>query len=293
MLDLRKASASPPQTTMRNQLRELTEIGVLQRRQENKFPGAVNYALTGAGRDLLAVGQVVTDWLAAAPDGPLHLGAPGAKSVIKALTDGWSTNVIRALAARPLALTELASIISGVSYPSLERRLVAMRLAGQLEVTPGNGRGRPYVVTDWLRHAVAPLAAAAQWERLWAVTGVEPVARLDAEAAFLLAIPLVKIPPDVSGACRLTVEISSGKEPRLAGVVVTVEEGRGTSCIARLKDQADAWASGSAPAWLCAVIDHDPHQLEIGGEHSLAASLVEGLHRALIASRPSRSSRLN
>ena len=58
-----------------------------------------------------------------APEGPLALGSSTAKSAIKALVEGWGTNMIRALAARPLSLTELNGLISGLSYPSLERRL--------------------------------------------------------------------------------------------------------------------------------------------------------------------------
>ncbi len=46
-------------------------------------------------------------------------------------------------------------VISSLSYPSLERRLAAMRLAGLIEARPGNGRGTPYAVTDWLRRGIA------------------------------------------------------------------------------------------------------------------------------------------
>ncbi len=38
--------------------------------------------------------------------------------------------MLRALAAGSLSLTELDRLIGALSYPSLERRLVAMRLAG-------------------------------------------------------------------------------------------------------------------------------------------------------------------
>jgi DNA-binding HxlR family transcriptional regulator len=281
LIDLRRAAGSPPQTTMRGHLRALTELGVLERRRRNDFPGALDFDLTACGRELLGVADVLTTWLATAPAGPLQLGDRAAKSAIKALVEGWSTTIVRALAARPLALTQLASIISEVSYPSLERRLTAMRLVGQLETTAGSSRGRPYVVTRWLRGAVAPIAAAARWERLHSLAAALPLTRLDTEATFLLAVPLLRPATELSGSCRLAVEVPNGNGGRLAGAVVSVEAGRVASCTTNLQGHADAWVSGSAPAWFRAVIDHDTAPLEIGGDSALGIEVVDGLHLAL------------
>jgi DNA-binding HxlR family transcriptional regulator len=189
--------------------------------------------------------------------------------------------MVRALAARPLSLTELNGLISGLSYPSLERRLGAMRLAGQIERMPGPGRGTPYAVTDWLRRAIAPLAAAARWERAHVATKSVPIRRLDAEAGFLLSIPLLELSSDLSGCCRLAVEIPSSNGERLAGVLVRVEEGKVVSARANLQGHADAWASGLASDWLRAVIEGDTDQLEIGGDWHLARALLDGLNGVL------------
>jgi DNA-binding HxlR family transcriptional regulator len=264
---------------MRGQLRVLTEAGVLDRRRQNDFPGSVDYELGGPGRDLLFVVAVLRDWLATSPDGPIELGSPASKSAIKALVEGWSAGVVRALAARPFSLTELSSIITGLSYPSLERRLGAMRLAGQIERCPGGGRGTPYKVTDWLRRAIAPLAAAARWERKHLSGETAPIAKIDVEAAFLLTVPLVDLSSDQSGICRLAVESQNGNgEHRLAGVMVGVEEGSVASCVSSLEGRAAAWASGSAASWLRTVFDGETH-LELGGDQSLAIGLVDGLRR--------------
>jgi DNA-binding HxlR family transcriptional regulator len=285
LIDLRREVGSPPQTTMRAHLRTLTETGIATKRPQNAFPGALDIELTASGHDLWAVAEGLRSWLAVAPGGPVQLGSAAAKSAIKALVDGWSTSIVRALAAKPLSLTELDSIISGLSYPSLERRLGAMHLAGQIEKTPGSGRGTPYAVTEWLRHAVAPLAAAARWERLNVAQQTTPITRLDTEAAFLLAIPLLTLRPDLSGACRLAVELQAGTGDRVAGVVVTVNEGQVASCVTRLQREADAWVSGPGHAWLQAVIERDTDQLEIGGHCDLARALLDGLHDALFGAR--------
>jgi DNA-binding HxlR family transcriptional regulator len=281
LMDLRREAGSPPQTTMRGHLRTLTETGVLIRRRQNDFPGSLDFELTDVGSELWGVARVLGAWLEAAPEGPLPLGSSSAKSAVRALVEGWGTSIVRALAARPLSLTELNGLISSLSYPSLERRLGAMRLAGQIERTPARGRGTPYAVTDWLRRSIAPLGAAARWERMNVATETVPIKRLDAEAAFLLAIPLLQLPQELSGTCRLAVEVGTSNGDRLAGVLVGVEEGRVTSCVASVQGHAEAWASGSPSTWLRAVIEQDAGRLEVGGDCDLARGLVDGLHGAL------------
>jgi DNA-binding HxlR family transcriptional regulator len=281
--DLRRAAGSPPQTTMRGHLRALTEAGVLERHPHGGFPGPVDYALGRPGRELLAVAAILEAWLLDSPEGPVLLGSIAAKSSTKALAEGWSSGLARALAAKPLALTELSRLITGLSYPSLERRLGAMRMAGLIERCPGSGRGTPYAVTDWLRRAIAPLAASARWERKNLPEETAPIRRIDIEAAFLLVLPLVRLSEDYSGACRLAVDTSNGSQHRQAGVIVEVENGRVTSCVTRLDAGADASALGSAAAWIAAVIERDGERLELGGRRGLAVALGEGLHKALFA----------
>jgi DNA-binding HxlR family transcriptional regulator len=278
LMDLRRETGSPPQTTLRKHLRTLTEIGVLEKRRLDAFPGVFEYAVGPAGPGLIALMDVVGDWLAESPHGPLTLGEHSAKSAITALTESWTTNMMRALAARPLSLTELDDLISGISYPSLERRLAAMRLAGLLEAVPGRGRGTPYAVTEWSRRAVGPVTAAALWEQRHLGGEARSLTKQDVETAFLLAVPILRLSPDLSGVCRLSMEVQNGKGPTFAGVRVEIEQGRVISCGSRLEGYAAGWASGSAPAWLRAVIAHDTDSLEVGGDLQLARGFLDDLH---------------
>jgi DNA-binding HxlR family transcriptional regulator len=288
LIDLRRAVGSPPQTTMRGHMRELTRLGVLERRRHADFPGTVDFELGPAGRDLIGVVHVLQSWLSSAPYGPLQPGSVAARSAIKALAEGWSSSIVRALAAQPLSLTELNQLISSLNYPSLERRLSALRLTGQIEPCPNGGRSTPYVATDWLRRAIAPLAAAARWERKHAPEESAPIGRLDIESAFLLSVPMLRISPELSGACRLAVYSGGGGEHRLAGVVARIKEGRVVSCTSRLEGDADAWATGSAAAWLRAVMERAADHLEVGGDTALAAELISGLPGALFSVRERR-----
>jgi DNA-binding HxlR family transcriptional regulator len=286
LFDLRRAVGNPPSTTMRGHLKVLTDAGIVTRHQQREFPGCVDFSLDRAGRELVQVLEAVERWLSAAPSGPVELGTPAAKSTIKALVEGWSSAVIRALAARPLTLTELSRLITGLSYPSLERRLTALRLAGQIERCSGAGRGTPYAVTDWLRRSMGPILVGLQWERRFAPADSAPLRRIDIEAIFLLASPMLDLSDDRRGTCRFAVELGgSNGNPRVAGALLGIDEGKVTSCVCRLEGEAEAWVSGSASSWLEALIDHESEGLEIGGDLNLARTLLDEMHTSLFGVR--------
>jgi DNA-binding HxlR family transcriptional regulator len=281
--DLRVELDLPPQSTMRLYLRVLGEFGAIVRQQPGEFPASPEYEITQAGRALLEVGETVRAWLEDAPSGPRELGSTGARSTLKALVEGWSNHIIRILAARPLSLTEMNSLIPRISYPSLERRLTAMRDCDLIEVHSGSGRLRPYTVTDWLRQAIAPILAAIAWERTYAAAETAKIGRLDVETGFLLTIPLMDLPRKVNGKCRLAVEVHDGTSPIFAGVLVGVEQGAVTSCVASLEGEAEAWATGSPVAWLQKLDLASDGDLELGGDRALVEALLEAFRRTATA----------
>jgi DNA-binding HxlR family transcriptional regulator len=279
--ELRGGPGSPSEATTRGALRTLIDTGVLERGDEERSPGQVRYALDRAGRDLSKVAEIMRTWLAEAPGGGLAFGGMAAKGAVKTLVDGWSSGIVRAIAARPFSLIELNKLITALTYPSLERRFGAMRHAGLLEACPGNGTGTPYTASGWMRRAIGVLMAAAFWERRYAASEAVPIGRLDFEAAFLLTVPVLKLPATCEGSCRLAVEIRRGAgATSLAGVTATMRAGTPSSCVARAEGRADAWAVGSAGNWLEATVEADLDLLEIGGDGALAAGVVEGLHNA-------------
>jgi DNA-binding HxlR family transcriptional regulator len=276
--DLRKAVGSPPQTTMRGYLRALSGTGIVERRRLNEFPGNVEYRLAGPGKELLCVVKSVSAWLATAPGEPLHLGEPGSKSAVKALVEGWSTGIVAELTIEPRTLTELASIIPAVSYPSLERRLGAMYLEGLIEPLPTQGRGTPYAISDWLRRAVAPLVSAARWEHAVLQGQAPNIASGDVETAFRLALPLLRMPLQQRGSCRLGVQVDSAKGRRSVEVIATVAGGDVRVGDLRRPTSADSWLFGDVAGWLSAVIEGGISSLTAGKNAALARSIAEGLH---------------
>lgn len=285
--DLRERIGGAAQTTLRGQVGNLRGIGALERHVLGGMPYTVENELTEVGRGLLDVAAVVEAWLARAPQGPLALGSEPAKGAIRALVGGWGSTMLRALAARPLALTELSSVIGDHSYPALERRLSAMRAARQVEPREGGERGgKPYGVTEWTRQAVAPIVSAGRCECEHLADSTEPLTRIDIEAAFLLAVPLVDLDVTRSGTCLLAVDTSSVRdaepEDRLVGVHIEVEHGSVVACRSRLEVEPRTWALGSIESWVDAILVGDQERLRIGGEDpALASEMIEKLHRSL------------
>ncbi len=286
LVELRRETGSP-QTTLRAHLKELSEVGAIAKRRLHPFPSVREYVLTNrAGTELRFVARILEGWLANAPRESLALGSEEARAAVKALVEGWSSTMLHSLATGPVTLAELDRAVESLSCQSLERRLGAMRRAGLVEgKKPASSKSTSYEVTEWLRRGAAPLAAAIRWERNHLAAVTAPIAPVDAESGLLLAIPLLRLPAEMSGSCRLGVEFDDGGERNLVGVTVGVEEGRIASCTTRLDSSPGSWATGSTAAWLRVAIEADPGRLELGGNRRLAWALVDGLNQALFPPR--------
>ncbi len=274
------------QTTVRVAVANLREAGALNKQTVGSSPYAVATELSPAGKEMLFVADVIEAWLALAPNGPIPLDGEEAKVAVKALAGGWSSNLMRVLANRPVTLTELDGLIPGVSYPALERRISWMRATGQIEPVEKEGRGTPYVVTNWLRHAIGPLSAAGRCERRHMGSESAPITNVEVEASFLLAMPLAPLARHAEGTCMLAVQTDpvepEAESPGLAGVTVEIERGQVRSCAPEVSAEPTTWAVGSPASWLDVVIDGEIQDLRIGGaKPQLAVDLICGLHHVL------------
>jgi hypothetical protein len=66
-------------------------------------------------------------------------------------------------------------------------------------------------------------------------------------------------------------------------VLVTIERGAVSTCVTRLEGHVDSSVSGSATAWMSAVRNGRPSNLQLAGNRGMAVALVEGIHQALLA----------
>lgn len=273
--DLRTRLGGPAQTTLRGHLSRLVDFGAVSKQP----PGAREYNLTDMGRELLLVTRILEGWLEDAPNGPIALGSEAAKGTVKALVGGWQSAMLRALAARPLSLTELDRLIGSISYPSLERRLSAMRSTSLVKAMP-NGDGTPYAVTQWGRRGVGPISAAARFERRYLAEETPGLKPIDVEAIFMLAAPEAPLPSNADGVCQLVAEMQDGKR-HLAGVEIRVDRGKIVSCVSRVDSEPRNWALGGCVGWLDALVECRTERLSIGGDEQLVRNVVYGLHELL------------
>lgn len=282
---LRRALGSPPQTTLRTRLKELADLKVLERHRESDFPRSVTYALTGNGRELLAVADTLEHWLTNSPRPSIRLGDIVAKHAVKALVDGWNAGIVATLAATPLSLTQIGQEITDLSYPSLERRISAMRDAGLLEPGEPGGHGTPCLPTRWLRTAAAPIAAAASFERRYVDAGRKT--QVDAATLLMLAMPVALPPRGASGTATLATRQpgidGQWDRPSVAGVTVELREGLMHKCFATGPEGTGPnWAFGAPDAWLETAVKGTFEQLEFGGvKPELATGLARSFHEAL------------
>jgi hypothetical protein len=115
----------------------------------------------------------------------------------------------------------------------------------------------------------------------------EPLTRVDIEAAFLLAVPLVDLTVNYSGSCLLAVDTGSGNDgesrDRLAGVYVEIEDGAVASCVSRLEQEPPTWALGTVSSWVDAILEGRLERLRMGGaDPKLATVVIEGIHASLL-----------
>ncbi len=237
-----------------------------------------------AGQDLLFVSSVLERWLGDCPDAPLRLG-PEAAPALSALLNGWASTVIHTLAARPLTISQAAEAIGVLDHDTVDERIEEMMDAGLLIVLDGEADEERYAATEWLRTAIAPLATAARQELRHPLEDTAPIAALDVQTAFLLTLPLLELPGELSGTCSLAVGLEDGVAGSPTGVTVRVEKGRLTSCEVRLDGDVDAWAAASAAAWLNTVIESDTRQVRSGGDGHLAGAVLHALHEKLFGSQ--------
>ncbi len=239
------------------------------------------YRVTAGGREALFVGFVVERWLQSAPGEPLPFESRAAREAVAALADGWSRTVMHALAREPLTLDALLDVVEGSNRQALKRCLAAMRRSGQIDACPDGTGEVVFAMTDWLRAGIAPLIASARLERRDPKEGMAPIDALDVEAGFRCSLHFVELPKQLSGTCRLGINLEDDESGCLTGVTTRIDQGCIVSSLAGLDGKADAWATGSATDWLDTVIEPDANRVRTGGDRWLTRAVIDSMHNTL------------
>jgi hypothetical protein len=228
------------------------------------------------------VADTLGRWLRRHPGDPLDLGPAGAEAIV-AMTCSWSVGLTHALAHEPRNMAELCEEVTAFySEDATHDHIEALVRTGQAELLYGDGSGETrYALTAWGKEALAPLIAAARHECRFPQAEILPPEALDAQAAFQVSLPLLKLPPELRGTCRLGVLLSS-EEPAPVGATVEVDGGRVVSSSILLERDPETWVTGTPQQWCEAVIDPiAAAKLDVGGDTTLAGALLKALHERL------------
>jgi len=250
------------------------------------------YQVSEGGDEMLAVAAAVERWTGAAPGGPLNPDGEVAERAAISLAETWSATILHVLAREAQSFDDLHSGLPGLSRRALGRHIEEMEALGQLVAFPDGSGGGLYMLTDWMRAGIAPLIAAARLERRNPIEGMTPIDALDVEAGFRLSLPLIELPEELSGKCRLGLNLCEDDDSaedappnKLTGVTVLIERGRVASCEGGLdKRTTSAWAAGTANEWLDTVIEPKVKTVRTGGDAWLTRAVVDALHRTLFGS---------
>jgi hypothetical protein len=237
------------------------------------------------GEQFHFVAAILERWLRNCPDGPLALGPKGAKAIAP-LVCCWSATVTHALASEAMTLTELDSAVQVLSYDAVAEHVEAMERAGQVEALPGPGEAR-YALTEWMREGFAPIAAAARMELHYPEPDVAPPEALDVDAAFQLVLPLLRLPEELAGTCRLDVRVP-GEPSFPVGAMAEIGNGRIVASSPLLDSDGSALITGTPVQWLDTLVDPPSLQLGVSGDFSLVHGMLIALHETLFGTSSQR-----
>jgi DNA-binding HxlR family transcriptional regulator len=234
-----------------------------------------------SGEEVLFISFTIEQWLQKAPGGAMAIDSAEGKRAVPALAGGWSATLVHALAMAPRSLPELEREVPGLGAAPLRRHLEPMIELGLVEAGAGDGEGTIYRATDWLRAGIAPLIAAARFERRYAAAQTPPIEPLDVEAGFLMALPLVGLPIGAGGICRMVFDLPVHGEATPVGVMAQIEHGSITAVSTAPGEDFHASLRGPPTAWLDSVINPLASRLYPEGDEDLATDMLVGLHEVL------------
>lgn len=276
-------SLPSPEELAEQQERDFAEFKAAREEEseeERRAEANRKYSLTPMGLDKARCLQALKRWLGERPGGP-----PPPEGLVRdalgPLLCGWSGTIVHALAAEPATLDELDRAVTPLDREELREHLERMAQAGiaaaEAEAGPGAAR---YALTEWGRAAIAPIVAAVHYERRHDEELTLAPDVLDVEAGFQMALPLLRLPRELRGSCRLGVEIP-GEEPLIAGAGARVDDGLVVSSSPLLEQAPETWATGDALGWCETVIDPEADRLHVGGDTELAQALIAALRERL------------
>lgn len=260
---------------------KLTEVGVIQRREEPGVPSKVIHSLTQpGGQELHSLMEAYAEAsLSRLPSGEIDAHAWGSLAL---LADLWESGMINELNFGPCSLTELARGRHGLSYHQVSRRTNLLAIGGFVHELSAGGRRRSYALTDKARRAMALVAGISRWRRRHVLSGGETGLNAgEAATALRTALPLVALPEHRGKSFGIGVaseDVWASIEP----------DGRVLSSASAPAD-LDSHVRGEVKTWVDTLLDGPSEDLVVEGDSGLIRACFSRLHAALWTKWPGSS----
>jgi DNA-binding HxlR family transcriptional regulator len=263
---------------------KLSELGLVDRREEGDVPTTVTYCLTrGPGRELF---HLLDDYLSAAwLQGPEGQIGEGAWTRLSLLGDLWDSGWIEQLSSEPRSPTELAEATEGMTFHQANRRAHLICSRGLLEHHNGRGRGVRYSLSEPARRGMSLATALGRWRQRHRYAGEEAGLTVTEMATVVRAsLPLIAIPEKPGS--RIELGAGGGDADGNGGsrtLIAQVTQGGKVQVGKDSPAPVDAWALGTVNTWSRALLDGNRGRMRVGGDLKLVDACLTRLHSALQA----------
>lgn len=268
---------------------KLTELGVIDRREEPGVPSKVVHSLSDpCGRELYELVKTYADAsLNRLPNEEIDAHAWSSMAL---LADLWESGMIEALNLGPRSPTELARGDHGLSYHQVSRRAGLFAIGGFVRERSLGGKRRSYELTEKARRGMALIAGIGRWRRRHIVPeGTAGLTPKEVGGVLRTALPLVSLPEH--GDKNLGIEIAAETmDDGEADTVWASIDPNGTllSCEGPLV-QVDGRAHSQAAVLIDAILDGPRDGWKAYGDEHLIKACLERLHSVLWAEWPEGS----
>jgi len=267
--ELEQRIPEAPHSALMRRLGEMEAMGIVTKERFSGLPPRAQYALTGEGRTAIRIVGAARSWERA--------WSPGTEDGIEALkliADQRNREILLALAAGRMAPTALEQRLSG-SRSTVTQRLAELARKGILARNVEDGHVW-YELTDCARELALVGVAAARWEWQWA-RPTEPVSpSLVADVLHLFA-PLVDLPAELAGICRLHVDSGTdGSEVYLAA------DGYRLAALASPGKRPRGACNGTPQGWVDGLLLRRWRGVTPTGDRALVAAMLASMSAALI-----------
>lgn len=278
-----RVTTCAPRTVYRH-IRRLTELKLINRREDGGVPSKVVHSLShDGGRELFRL----LDAFAATtpPPGSPHRIDDRSWTCFALMGEMWASGWVEQLSHGPLSPTALTESTSGLTFHQVSLRTHQMKARKLLWESAMGGNGRLYHLTEQARQGMALVAGFGRWRQRHGGLGAGDTGLTtpELETVLRVALPLVEAPGHEGSSIKLGIVGAAGENRANDSRTLVGKVSRNGS-IRWGEDvgiEADSWAVGTVGVWLAAILDRNRGRMRVGGDLHLVDRCLKQLYEVL------------